>query len=149
MLRNLAKKGFLFAALPGSKTNGTDFVGDALMHGANYILVPSDYKIPNEYTETVHVIHSENTRKDFAKIASKFYKSQPKNIIAVTGTSGKTSTVSFVQQLWHLCGSDKADLYDYLLMSQKNKDTLSRVEAASTRDIIWLLRKDYTQPQRA
>ena len=99
-----AKKGFLFAALPGSKTNGTEFVGDALMHGANYILVPSDYKISNEYIDTVHVIHSENTRKDFAKIASKFYKTQPKNIIAVTGTSGKTSTVSFVQQLWHLCG---------------------------------------------
>lgn len=99
-----AKKGFLFAALPGSKSNGTEFVADALLHGANYILVPEGYQLPDEYAGDVLVIHSENTRKDFAKISAKFYQLQPKNIVAVTGTSGKTSTVSFVQQLWHLCG---------------------------------------------
>jgi len=34
-------------------------------------------------------------------------------------------TIWWIPQLWHLCGSDKADLYDYLLMSQKKLNTLN------------------------
>ena len=53
---------------------------------------------------SVELIEDGNPRQAFAKIAAKFYKLQPENTVAVTGTSGKTSTVSFVQQLWHLSG---------------------------------------------
>lgn len=99
-----ARKGYLFAALPGSKSNGSEFIDDAILHGSEYILAPSDYALPDTYKDKVTVILSKNTRQDFAKIAARFYKLQPKNIVAITGTSGKTSTASFVQQLWHLVG---------------------------------------------
>jgi len=98
------KKNYLFAALPGSKLKGSEFIKDAIHHGASIILADKTITLPSDTPDHVKIINSENPRQDFAKIAAKFYKLQPKNIVAVTGTSGKTSTVSFVQQLWHLSG---------------------------------------------
>ena len=44
------------------------------------------------------------------QIAAKFYAPLPETIVAVTGTNGKTSTVHFVRQLWHLMGLKSASL---------------------------------------
>jgi len=99
------KDGYLFAALPGSKANGSKFIEDAIAHGAKIILAENGTTLPAGVDNNdAYLIEVENTRQSFAKIAAKFYKIQPKNIVAVTGTSGKTSTVSFVQQIWHLSG---------------------------------------------
>jgi len=95
-----AKKGSLFAAFPGNKVKGSDFISDAIMHGASAILMEEGTEIPNDVdVENVVFVKTKNSRKDFAYIVSRFYKLQPSHIVAVTGTSGKTSTVSFVQQL--------------------------------------------------
>jgi UDP-N-acetylmuramoyl-L-alanyl-D-glutamate--2,6-diaminopimelate ligase len=99
------KSGYLFAALPGTKTDGSDYIGDAIRHGATHVLV--DDKVKLEKTENVIFISDANPRQAFSKIVKEFYKLQPENIVAVTGTSGKTSTVTFVQQLWHLSGLTK------------------------------------------
>lgn len=99
------KKNYLFAALPGSKTAGSDYIHDAIHHGASYVLTSEE--ISNDVDANVQFIIDSNPRQAFAKIAAKFYQLQPENIVAVTGTSGKTSTVSFVQQLWHLSGNTK------------------------------------------
>jgi len=99
------KKNYLFAALPGSKTDGSGYILDAIQHGASYVLIGEDVKY-DPVNEVTFIIHS-NPRQAFAEIAARFYKLQPENIVAVTGTSGKTSTVSFVQQLWHLSGNTK------------------------------------------
>ena len=98
------KKGFLFAALPGSKADGSRFIIDAVQHGAKIIVAEAGSVLPSDTANDVSLIEVENTRQAFAKIVAQFYKLQPDNIVAVTGTSGKTSTVSFVQQLWHLSG---------------------------------------------
>lgn len=97
------RKGFLFAALVGVKADGAQFIGDAIRNGASHILVKQGTKIP-DHDGDITVIEAENVRQAFAQIAAKFYKIQPDNIVAVTGTSGKTSTVSFAQQIWHLSG---------------------------------------------
>ncbi|MEM9469100.1 MAG: UDP-N-acetylmuramoyl-L-alanyl-D-glutamate--2,6-diaminopimelate ligase [Pseudomonadota bacterium] len=99
----VVKNGFLFAGLPGSKADGSKFIADAIAHGAKAVLVHAQASLP-QIPQDVAVIKTENTRQDFAYIASRFYKKQPEHIVAVTGTSGKTSTVSFTQQLWHLSG---------------------------------------------
>lgn len=96
------RRGYLFAALPGTKADGASYIGDALMHGASVILAPKGTALP-EGSNAI-LLESENTRFDLAQIATKFYPQQPDVIAAVTGTSGKTSTVSFTQQLWHLFG---------------------------------------------
>lgn len=94
--------GYLFAALPGNKVNGDQFIIDALMHGAVAILAQSGTTLPTG--SQAILITDDNPRRALAKMAAKFYKLQPDIIAAVTGTSGKTSTVSFAQQLWHLSG---------------------------------------------
>ena len=96
------KKGYLFAALPGSKADGSQFIEDAIMHGAVAIVAGKGTKLPAN--SDVVLLEEENPRKELARIASCFYKLQPDVIAAVTGTSGKTSTVSFTQQLWNLFG---------------------------------------------
>lgn len=97
------KRGSLFAAIPGSKGDGRSYIEDAITHGASVILAPRGTVLPEE-AEDVVLITDENPRKKFAHIAAAFYARQPGTIVAVTGTSGKTSTVSFAQQLWHLSG---------------------------------------------
>jgi UDP-N-acetylmuramoyl-L-alanyl-D-glutamate--2,6-diaminopimelate ligase len=101
------KQDYLFAALSGKKMDGAKFIADAIDHGASYILAGEDVSLPEGAPEHIQIINTKNPRQAFAKIAAKFYKLQPENIVAVTGTSGKTSTVSFVQQLWHLSGLKK------------------------------------------
>lgn len=97
---------YLFAALPGAKVDGSKFIEDAVHHGAKIILAKEGVEL-SENAEDVVLINDPNPRQAFAKLVAKFYKLQPENIVAVTGTSGKTSTVSFVQQLWHLSGTEK------------------------------------------
>lgn len=97
-----ARANFVYAALPGSKTHGRDYIGDALMHGAGVIVAERGTKLP-EGQDAV-LIETDNPRLTLAKMAARFYGKQPERIVAVTGTSGKTSTVSFTQQLWNLCG---------------------------------------------
>lgn len=100
----LVKRGNLFAALPGSKGDGRSFIEAAIHHGASVILAPQGTVLPDNAGEDVVLITDDNPRKKFAHIAAAFYDRQPETIVAVTGTSGKTSTVSFTQQLWDLCG---------------------------------------------
>jgi UDP-N-acetylmuramoyl-L-alanyl-D-glutamate--2,6-diaminopimelate ligase len=101
------RKNYLFAALSGTKMDGGQFISDAIHHGASLILADEGTALPEGAPEHVQIINDKNPRQAFAKIAAKFYKIQPENIVAVTGTSGKTSTVSFIQQIWHLSGITK------------------------------------------
>jgi UDP-N-acetylmuramoyl-L-alanyl-D-glutamate--2,6-diaminopimelate ligase len=87
--------GFLFAALPGVKNDGRDFIAAAIANGATHILAPR-----GTTAHDAHVIESDNPRADFARMAAKFYHAQPDVIVAVTGTNGKTSTVNILRQLW-------------------------------------------------
>lgn len=40
----------------------------------------------------------------------KLYPNEPKEIIGVTGTNGKTSTVSYINQIWENLGYKSASL---------------------------------------
>ncbi len=90
------KKGHLFAALSGSRSNGVEYIDAAIRNGAAYILAPTGTPKP----QGAELIESDNPRRDLALIAAAFYKKQPAHIVAVTGTNGKTSIVHFTQQLW-------------------------------------------------
>ena len=74
------KEGYLFAALPGSKAQGDKFIEDAIAHGAKIILAKSGAVLPTSFPNDVVLIEDENPRLAFAKIASLFYKRQPKKL---------------------------------------------------------------------
>jgi UDP-N-acetylmuramoyl-L-alanyl-D-glutamate--2,6-diaminopimelate ligase len=98
--------GSLFAALPGLKMDGNDYIEAAIQKGAVAILASASANVP---AHIAHII-SDNPRHDLAFIAYKFYGAVPENIVAVTGTNGKSSTVFFVQQLWESLGLKSASL---------------------------------------
>lgn len=103
------KKGFLFAALPGSKSDGRKFIEDAIRNGACAILAPMGTALP-EGVQGVDLIVDDNPRHRLAVMAAEFYGRQPDFIAAVTGTNGKTSTVHFVRDLWKQQGVKAASI---------------------------------------
>ncbi len=94
--------GAIFAALPGSKVDGTSFVADAVARGASVVIVGrgKGVKVP----AGVALIEVDNPRAVLAKIAAKFAGSQPAIAVAVTGTSGKTSVADFTRQIFTALG---------------------------------------------
>ncbi len=92
------KKGDLFFALKGSQNNGQKFINEALKKGASAIISSKEIK------GNLKIIKVKNVRDCLGKICSKFYFIKPKNIIAVTGTNGKSSVADFFHQLFTLNG---------------------------------------------
>jgi len=96
------EEGFLFAALPGSNSDGRDFIADAILRGAVAVLAPLGTPIDSVDPE-VSFVPDRNPRQRYAKMVGRFYQPQPDNIAAVTGTNGKSSAVEFSRQLWQMC----------------------------------------------
>jgi len=97
--------GFLFAALPGTKADGSEFIKDAIARGAAAILTtnaPDNLAVP--------ILRTDKPRRDLALLAAAFNPRQPRHIAAVTGTNGKTSTAFFTQQIWQETGHRAASL---------------------------------------
>ncbi|MBE6455170.1 MAG: UDP-N-acetylmuramoyl-L-alanyl-D-glutamate--2,6-diaminopimelate ligase [Alphaproteobacteria bacterium] len=87
------QKGFVFSAVKGFKSDGLDFVSDAVLNGA--VAVLTDRIVQT----SVPVILVDNVRHYMARAANILYPSEKLKKIAVTGTNGKTSTVYFVNQI--------------------------------------------------
>ena len=105
------EKGGLFIAIPGQQQEGASFIEDAFHQGAHGIVVPSGQG--RHFKETypdLSVFETLNIRKTASILASHFYPLQPDTVVAVTGTNGKTSVVSFMSQMWHLLGKPAASL---------------------------------------
>ena len=90
------KKGDIFFAIKGNKSNGNKFIQDAIKNGAKIIV--SNQQVQG-HKEGVLYIKSKNPRKLLSEACSKIYKLKPKNLIAVTGTNGKSSIANFFFQI--------------------------------------------------
>jgi UDP-N-acetylmuramoyl-L-alanyl-D-glutamate--2,6-diaminopimelate ligase len=99
------KPGFLFAALPGLKVHGRDYIPQAVAAGAVVVLTE-----PGVEVDGAMVVRDGDPTRRFAEIAARFYPRQPEMIAAVTGTNGKSSTVDFLRQIWRRAGLDGASL---------------------------------------
>ncbi len=99
-------RGFLFAALPGSRADGRAFVPAALAAGASAILAPEGSRL--DLPAGIALVTDANPRRRFAKMAAAFHGLQPATMVAVTGTNGKTSTASFYRQIMAALGEKAA-----------------------------------------
>jgi UDP-N-acetylmuramoyl-L-alanyl-D-glutamate--2,6-diaminopimelate ligase len=104
-----AAPGMLFAALPGSSTDGQAFIGDAVRRGAVAVLATTGTQWPPGVPPRPMITDPE-PRRCLAQIAAKLAGAQPAQVVAVTGTNGKTSTAEFLRQLWQLAGRQAASL---------------------------------------
>lgn len=112
--------GYLFAALPGTKLDGTKFIAQALEKGASALLVPQGADVE----AGVPVIADRNPRRRLALMASRFFGTQPRVIAAVTGTNGKTSVATFTRQIWAMLGEPAASLGTLGITSPKGERPL-------------------------
>jgi UDP-N-acetylmuramoyl-L-alanyl-D-glutamate--2,6-diaminopimelate ligase len=103
------RPGFLFAALPGAKADGTRFIADAVQAGAAAVLAPEGTEWPAQVPERP-LLRAHDPRRVLALMAAAFHGTQPERIVAVTGTNGKTSTADFHRQLMMLAGRRAASL---------------------------------------
>lgn len=101
--------GYLFAALPGSRVDGRAFIGDAVARGAVAVLAPDGTPWPPGVPPRP-LLQDPEPRRRLAQLAAAFAGPQPRTMVAVTGTNGKTSTVEFLRQLWMAGGKPAASL---------------------------------------
>jgi len=101
------RPGDLFAALPGTRADGRDFIADAVKRGASAVLAPRGTALGD--TDAT-LITDDNPRRRFAQAAAQFFAPQPKTVVAVTGTNGKTSVANFARQIWSTLGLQAASL---------------------------------------
>ncbi|HYO51297.1 UDP-N-acetylmuramoyl-L-alanyl-D-glutamate--2,6-diaminopimelate ligase [Archangium sp.] len=89
------KPGDLFVAVPGTKEDGAQFVGEAVSRGA--VAVVSEKSLPSQ----VPFFKVSNARKALALIAANFHgrPAEKLTLLGVTGTNGKTTTTYLLEAM--------------------------------------------------
>ena len=93
------KKNFIFFAVKGNNLDGNNFIPLAIKKGCKIIVTEKNF---DEYKNGVLFIHTKNIRKLLAQVSYSIFKKKPKNLIAVTGTNGKSSVSDFYYQILNL-----------------------------------------------
>ena len=97
------KDGYLFAAMPGTRMHGGEFIQYALRMGAVAILTDAEgarIAAAELAASDAALIVTDRPRETLARTAALWFGAQPETMVAVTGTNGKTSVSTFVRQIW-------------------------------------------------
>ncbi|MER9544088.1 UDP-N-acetylmuramoyl-L-alanyl-D-glutamate--2,6-diaminopimelate ligase [Mesorhizobium sp. M0437] len=100
-------RGVVFFALTGSKADGAAYAADAASRGAAAIVVGKGSAVAGL---PVPVLVVDDPRLALALSAARFFGMQPQTMVAVTGTSGKTSVAAFTRQIWEQAGFAAASI---------------------------------------
>ncbi|PLL10970.1 UDP-N-acetylmuramoyl-L-alanyl-D-glutamate--2,6-diaminopimelate ligase [Tabrizicola sp. TH137] len=107
------KPGFLFAALPGARLHGAEFIGPALRMGAAAVLTDAaGARIAGEALagSGAALVVAEDARAALSGAAALWFGAQPGVMVAVTGTNGKTSVATFTRQIWAALGHEAINI---------------------------------------
>ena len=90
------KKDDIFFAIEGTKFDGNKYIFDAINKGAKIVISKKKIKLNNK---KFIFLKNNNPRKLLAELSFKLIKKRPKNLVAVTGTNGKSSVSDFYYQI--------------------------------------------------
>ena len=116
------KKNYIFFAIKGNKVDGNNFISSAISNGAKIIITEKNI---NGLKNGILFIQSKNIRKLLAEISFKINNKIPQNIVAVTGTNGKSSIADFYYQILNLNNKKVASIGTLGIKSKKFKKNLS------------------------
>ncbi|MCV6584549.1 MAG: UDP-N-acetylmuramoyl-L-alanyl-D-glutamate--2,6-diaminopimelate ligase [Marinibacterium sp.] len=106
-----AGPGTLFAALPGTRVHGAQFIEAAVAQGAAAVLTDAaGAAIAGDHLGDAALVVVEDAPATLAMTAALWFGAQPQTVVAVTGTNGKTSVASFVRQIWERIGHSAVNL---------------------------------------
>src|SRR5258705_8553101 len=111
----------LFFALHGAKADGNAFLRDAVSRGA--VAIASENAPPAAMPPSVAWIRVANARKALATTAANFFGQPAKalQLVAVTGTNGKTTTTSLIDAIIKASGA-KTGLFGTIAYHTPLKD---------------------------
>ena len=107
------RPGHLFAALPGTRVHGGEFIQYALRMGAGAVLTDrqgAEIAAEALAASEAALVVVEDPRQALAYAAALWFGAQPEVMVAVTGTNGKTSVATFTRQIWEALGRRAANL---------------------------------------
>ncbi|MDX2305212.1 MAG: UDP-N-acetylmuramoyl-L-alanyl-D-glutamate--2,6-diaminopimelate ligase [Microscillaceae bacterium] len=95
--------GALFVAVKGLQTDGHLYISQALVRGAKAIFCED---LPEHLQEGICYLRSNQTARHLGQMAANFYgnPSHRLKVVGVTGTNGKTSTVTLLFRLFRRLG---------------------------------------------
>lgn len=96
-------KGACFFAIRGTQTDGHEYISKAIESGANTIVCET---IPEQFIQDVTYVKVADAAEAMGVMASAFYEhpSRKLKLVGVTGTNGKTTTVTLLHQLFSKLG---------------------------------------------
>src|SRR3970040_326989 len=94
--------GQIFFAIPGEKSDGHDFVPEAIKHGAATIVCARR----TAETEGVAFVRVKDVRRVMGQWSAHFYQrpSQKLTLVGVTGTNGKTTVTYLIESMLRAAG---------------------------------------------
>ncbi|WP_425300346.1 UDP-N-acetylmuramoyl-L-alanyl-D-glutamate--2,6-diaminopimelate ligase [Pukyongiella litopenaei] len=107
------RDGFLFAAMPGTRVHGGEFIQYALRMGAAAVLTDAQgarIAADELAASGAALVVADDPRQTLAHTAALWFGRQPDTVVAVTGTNGKTSVASFLRQIWAALGREAVNL---------------------------------------
>jgi UDP-N-acetylmuramoyl-L-alanyl-D-glutamate--2,6-diaminopimelate ligase len=125
--------GFLFIAVPGTRSDGHSFIGKAIDMGAKAVVCQV---FPNNLITGITYIRVKNSAESLGRIASVWNGEPSKQLklIGVTGTNGKTTIATLLYQMFRKLGY-KAGLLSTVCNCVDEKETPA---ALTTPDAIEL-----------
>ena len=105
----LVNNGNLFFLLERNVQLQEQYLKQAIHNGAAAIIAPKEFTFDGAAIN-IPIIKVDSVRKTLSQVSSKYYPKQPKNILAITGTNGKTSVTKFTEEIWLLMGIKSASI---------------------------------------
>lgn len=120
-----AKSGSLFVAIEGVANDGHDYIESVIKNGCQIIVAQKEIKVPQEVT----LIVVDDTAEALGIMAANFYDnpSQQLELVGITGTNGKTTTVTLLHNLFTQLGHNTG-----LISTVVNKVGTTEIPATHT-----------------
>jgi UDP-N-acetylmuramoyl-L-alanyl-D-glutamate--2,6-diaminopimelate ligase len=120
--------GDVYVSIQGEHFDGDEFALEALQLGASWVVTRLESDLPSH----PKIVRVEDSRSALAKLAHHIYQPQPKIVVAITGTSGKTSVAYFYYQIAKLLGYQAGYIGTLGIISCADESALSSGESVLT-----------------